>query len=349
MLNAAYLQIEDLGPVEPLGSQFGVWPQKTVPDDLLEPLFGEVEPDAFERQLFQSQDVLPPLATYLLLDAAKLQWGEAEIEDCGSAYRCLFRGKAGERLKDSAPYLIRLDQDSDFTKRLLTYDPDLPEEMTSAHLWHKSPGVIVRSRAGFDDLYRHFRKFTQVMDNDGKWYFVKFYDPAALPKLLEALGPNKARHFFGDLCARFICAVALDRGDKRLLSIREAEKNRDTPAQGFVLDKEVSRALDISQTDQFLRKALVFCKDNLPDASLAKGVTELEFLHHHFANARSDGFVLEDAVLLYLAAHWMMSDQEQDWRREVQHFLATSDCGQVQQAKILLQMALDRHQTRLAS
>ncbi|MFV0644700.1 MAG: hypothetical protein ACK5NN_09415, partial [Sphingomonadaceae bacterium] len=45
------------------------------------------------------------------------------------------------------------------------------------------PGIYVRSRGSLDDMWKHFRKFTRVQDESGKWAYLNFwhgYVPLAL-------------------------------------------------------------------------------------------------------------------------------------------------------------------------
>lgn len=188
----SYLIIEEIEGVEPLDAQQGVWPQKTVPDALMEPLFGQPEPTEDEIAHYGSQDQVPPMKTYAIVDAAKLQWGGSEIENCEMPYRCLFKGDAAQELKDVAPYLIELNAETSFTRTLFTHNKNMPDEMTSVHLWHKEPGIYIRSRANFEDLWRHFRQFTQIQDENNKWYFFRFWEPWVLREYLNSLCNDKS-------------------------------------------------------------------------------------------------------------------------------------------------------------
>ncbi|OKH86236.1 DUF4123 domain-containing protein [Thalassospira sp. TSL5-1] len=191
-----YLAYDDIADPSPLDDQFGVWPVKNVPDMLLDPLFGQLEPE--NSEIAQDGDVSrgPVMRTYAIIDAAKLQSGFDEIAECGLPCRCLFKGQAAQDLKDVAPYLLELDPSADMTRRLLTYNPKLPESMTTAHLWHKEPGIYIRSCIGFEDIWRHFRKFVRIQDESGKWFYFRFWEPSVLSQLPDILAPENGKLFF---------------------------------------------------------------------------------------------------------------------------------------------------------
>lgn len=164
----SYLIIEEIEGVEPLDAQFGAFPKKTVPDALYEPLFGQPEPTEEERTQFGN--TVPPLKTYAVLDAAKVPMLPTLLETSGLKYQCLFQGEAEKELRDVAPYLVQLEKGSAFTRNLFT------SSAMPADLWDKEPGIYIRSRAEFDKVRKHFRKFTRIQDENGKWFLFRFWD-----------------------------------------------------------------------------------------------------------------------------------------------------------------------------
>ncbi|WP_170207230.1 DUF4123 domain-containing protein [Roseinatronobacter monicus] len=173
-----WLQVEDLGPVEPLDAQFGVHPKKSAPDALRDALFGQPAPSDAEREAF-GQDI-PPLATYAVLDATKMPYLLTSLlESSGLRYQSLFQGEAQEELGEHAPYLVELKDGHDFTRRLFT-GPD-----GIGGLWEKELGIFIRSRAGFDALRKHLRKFTRVQDETGKWFYFRFWEGGPLGEYLK--------------------------------------------------------------------------------------------------------------------------------------------------------------------
>lgn len=184
-----YLHIEEIEGVEPLDAQFGVHPLKTVPDALYEPLFGQPEPSAAEVVQYGGADKVPPLNTYAILDAAKVVNFVVMLEASGLEYRCLFKGKAAEEMRDVAPYVVRLEEGNDFTRNLFSKDP---EQDVPWFMWDKKPGIYVRSRGALADMWKHFRKFTKVQDENGKWFYFRFWEPiGATAPLFDFISDNR--------------------------------------------------------------------------------------------------------------------------------------------------------------
>ena len=218
---ANYLIIEEIEGVEPLDLQFGVHPRKTVPDRLYEPLFGQPEPSDAEIGQYGSAEAVPPMRTYAILDAAKMPYLlTGFIERSELPYQCLFQGKAAEELKEHAPYLVELTEDNDFTAKLLTG----PKGVNG--LWEKELGVYVRSRAEFAEVRKHFRKFTRVQDEQGKWYYFRFWEGIHLLSICR-----KNQHEFSDNIANSLIkrdVSILLRSKKRMYRVTrklEEEKN----------------------------------------------------------------------------------------------------------------------------
>jgi len=172
-----YLHIEEIKSVEPLDSQFGVHPPKTVPDALYQPLFGQPDPIPVEVAQYGDADKVPPLNTYAILDAAKVVNFVEMLEASGLEHRCLFKGEAAEEMRDVAPYVVRLEEDVDFTRNLFSFDP---EQEVPWFMWDREPGIYVRSRGSLEEMWRHFRKFTKVQDEDGKHSYFRSWETRIL-------------------------------------------------------------------------------------------------------------------------------------------------------------------------
>jgi len=172
-----YLHIEEIEGVEPLDMQFGVHPPKTVPDALYEPLFGQPDPTPAEVAQYGSAEKVPPLHTYAILDAAKVVNFVEMLEASGLEHRCLFKGEAAQEMRDVAPYVVRLEEGVDFTRNLFSHDP---EQEVPWFMWDREPGIYIRSRGSLDDMWKHFRKFTKVQDEDGKHSYFRSWETRIL-------------------------------------------------------------------------------------------------------------------------------------------------------------------------
>ncbi|UWQ79509.1 DUF4123 domain-containing protein [Leisingera sp. S132] len=187
--NQPVLQLEfgTLAEVEPLGTQFGADQPKTVPDILHPAIFGQPglgdEPEGKRR-----------LNTYALLDAAKVPALLELLETSGLEHRCLFKGTAYDELKEAAPWIVRLEEGNSFTRSLFTHS-DAPW-----HLWDAEPGLYLRSRGTLEQMWQQLRKFTRVRDENGKWFYFRFWEADCLINYLgfaETHGQSDFRPLFG--------------------------------------------------------------------------------------------------------------------------------------------------------
>lgn len=110
------------------------------------------------------------MQTYAILDAPKVMNLPDLLESSGMKHRCLFKGDAYDELKYVAPWLVCLEEDNSLIRNLFTLSD------ASYHLWNKEAGIFIRSRHDFDSLWRHFRKFTRIQDENKKWFYWRFWD-----------------------------------------------------------------------------------------------------------------------------------------------------------------------------
>jgi hypothetical protein len=191
---ADWLEVDGSLQVAPLDAQFGLKTKKTVPDGLRDLLFGQPEPTDAERARFGAD--VPPMGTYAVLDAAKRPYLlSGQLGASGLRHASLFQGAVQENLGERAPYLVELTVESDFTRRLFTGPPD------KSGLWPHELGIFMRSRAGFDALRKHLRKFTYIPDKDGKMWFLRFWDCRIVADLLRAYVEDGLDRMFAEVTA----------------------------------------------------------------------------------------------------------------------------------------------------
>jgi len=173
----SYLTTVEIPDVKPLDSQMGVWPQKSAPDALVGPLFGH--PDPTEAEVAKYGSRITPLKTYAILDAAKMSYLLTGLLDASNLrFRCLYQGEAEDELGEVAPYLVEIEQNNSFTKALFTnLEPPVG-------LWSANLGIFLRSRASFEEMRQHLRKFTRIQDQHGKWRFFNFWDGRVASEVL---------------------------------------------------------------------------------------------------------------------------------------------------------------------
>ncbi len=270
-----HLMIETLEGVEPLDMQMGVWPPKTVPDVLYEPLFGQPEPTEAEVEAAGGDsEAVPPMQTYAILDAAKV-FGLADMLDTsGLEHRCLFKGDAYDELKDVAPWIVRLEEGSDFTRNLFTVGKE------PWFMWDKEPGIYVRSRGTLDDMWRHFRKFTRVQDEDGKWYYFRFWEGSficfilsytrhedLLVQLVSLYGhrkqsiPQKAV-VYNESNFVILQVNKLTNSALHTVSFKQAILEFGIWKQAHELWREFSRSSSSTKKEVYVKECLDFCRVN---------------------------------------------------------------------------------------
>lgn len=175
--------IEDLAPLD---AQTDTTERKSVPPPLFDTLFGPMG------------DATPD--TFAILDAAKIADLPEILQGSELEHQCLFTGAAFEELGHVAPWIIRLEDDNNFTRSLFTHT-EPPSPWTH---WAKDAGIYLRSAAPLKALASHFRKFTKVRmegvpDGDrGAWQYFRFYEPEQSALYFNAIRawPDRMAQFY---------------------------------------------------------------------------------------------------------------------------------------------------------
>lgn len=182
------------------------WEKEWIAPELKNLLFGQMEAEDDTNSIL--------LRTYLIVDAylyTKIRgFFDLDLID-EIPVKCLFQGKAGEQLKAVAPYLI------DLTLSEIAWDDK--DKISDFHKyyfdkqWHQGTGIFVRSTIGIEGIYQHFRKFTQLQDEHGKWYFFRFWEPKIFRDYMNDLShqEGKIMKWFGGN-AREITMIAIITG-----------------------------------------------------------------------------------------------------------------------------------------
>lgn len=184
------LRIAAVENVEPLDRQFGVQPKKTVPEALYDTLLGQPDPSITEIAAAGGDPAaVPAMRTYAILDAAKVMNLPELLAASELKHHCLFKGQSFDELKNVAPWIAQLEKGNEFTRRLFTG----PKGING--LWDKEPGIYIRSRASLEDMQRHFRRFTRILDENGSWFYFRFWEAGYAESYFTALGahPEKLR------------------------------------------------------------------------------------------------------------------------------------------------------------
>ena len=217
-----YLLCHQINNVELLDRQFGRHPQIFAPDEIFKLLFPNtpIPPDMtqlgwsenHQEPLFPSpvwdentlkKDIarfgepLPELKCYFILDANKHKLLEPETFHC--RIENLFQGEFAEITKEIGPYLVEVIPYPDYKAESELMGLFSDEGAMTRFNWHEELGIFIHSRYDFDTVLHHLRHFPVMKDENGKWFFFRFYDPKVLRNYLDviATSPEKLNKFFG--------------------------------------------------------------------------------------------------------------------------------------------------------
>ena len=232
-----YLLCHQINNVKLLDRQFGRHPKVFAPDEIFKLLFPNtpIPPDitqpgwsenwqeptflmpvldekTLEKDTALFGEPLPELKCYFILDANKHKYLEPENFHC--RIESLFQGEFADITKDIAPYLVEVIPYPDDSSESELMGLFSDEGAMTRFNWHEELGIFIHSRYDFDTVLRHLRHFPVMKDENGKWFFFRFYDPKVLRNYLEviATSPEKLNKFFG-YEKRIIHAFASGIGD----------------------------------------------------------------------------------------------------------------------------------------
>ena len=217
-----YLLCHQINNVKLLDRQFGRHPQIFAPDEIFKLLFPNtpIPPDMtqlgwsenHQEPVFPSpvwdentlkKDIalfgepLPELKCYFILDANKHKFLKPESFHC--RIENLFQGEFAEITKEIGPYLVEVIPYPDYKAESELMGLFSDEGAMTRFNWHEELGIFIHSRYDFDTVLHHLRHFPVMKDENGKWFFFRFYDPKVLRNYLDviATSPEKLNKFFG--------------------------------------------------------------------------------------------------------------------------------------------------------
>ena len=217
-----YLLCHQINHVELLDRQFGRHPQIFAPDEIFKLLFPNtpippnmtqlgwsenhqepVFPSPVWDENTRKKDIalfgepLPELKCYFILDANKHKLLEPERFHC--RIENLFQGEFAEITKEIGPYLVEVIPYPDYKAESELMGLFSDEGAMTRFNWHEELGIFIHSRYDFDTVLHHLRHFPVMKDENGKWFFFRFYDPKVLHDYLAIIAkrPAKLNKFFG--------------------------------------------------------------------------------------------------------------------------------------------------------
>jgi hypothetical protein len=153
--------------------------------------------------------------TFAVLDGASVPGLLEKLEQWKPEHVCLYRGELKPDLAAAAPYLVRLEPESEMTEWIL------------AKGWGNHWGIFATSEADLQAMRQHFRRLLTVYDEKGKPLLFRFYDPRVLRVYLPTCNPQELSTMFGPV----IGYVAEDEPATRILSFRAHDGKLNTRQQ----------------------------------------------------------------------------------------------------------------------
>ncbi|HTW57165.1 MAG TPA: DUF4123 domain-containing protein [Terriglobales bacterium] len=207
----------------------------------------------------------------------------------GSKAISLFTGTAKEQYWQVAPYLFHVD-------------PELLRWMV-AKLWKEPWGIFALSKAGFEDLRLHFKKFLLAQLPDGKVWFFRYYDPRILKTYLPVCQPWELEKFFGP-----VRAFAVAGGEEEKPMIVQGLKNSLRPpgAGGeaslwWKIRPEQQQQFKKSAETSFVNRCAQFLRDKLPEQAGALPYPVLrQRVEVGIARAQSYGVTWRSSLLMFV-------------------------------------------------
>ena len=136
--------------------------------------------EAVEGLLFSSD-----ARVFAILDGAAVGDLLTPLYEHLPEFECLYRGEIQPDIAEVAPYLVRLERGTEFTKWVLEQG------------WGNHWGIFAVADAELLALRRHFRRFLTVHDADGKPLYFRYYDPRVLRVYLPTCNAGELRAVFG--------------------------------------------------------------------------------------------------------------------------------------------------------
>lgn len=263
-------------PVFPLP----VWDENTLKKDIA--LFGEP---------------LPELKCYFILDANKHKFLKPESFHC--RIENLFQGEFAEITKEIGPYLVEVIPYPDYKAESELMGLFSDEGAMTRFNWHEELGIFIHSRYDFDTVLHHLRHFPVMKDENGKWFFFRFYDPKVLRNYLDviATSPEKLNKFFG-YEKRIIHAFGSGIGDSFYYYQIKAlpEDTRNIPI--ILTDFEIKGFKDKKWLET-REKMVGYILKTYPHVY---SPLEQEQLIKHLDEARNKNYIYEIAIVQYAVA-----------------------------------------------
>jgi hypothetical protein len=132
---------------------------------------------------------------YAVLDGASVKDLLARFDEHQPERVCLYRGELAPDMAVVAPYLVRLEDETEFADWVIGKG------------WGAHWGVFAVAHADLDAMRRHLRRLLTVYSPEGKPMLFRYYDPRVLRTFLPTCNADELGKLFGPV-ASFVCEDA---------------------------------------------------------------------------------------------------------------------------------------------
>ncbi len=126
---------------------------------------------------------------FVVLDGASVPELPQKLYRLKVESECLYRGDLKPDLAEVAPYLVRLEANSEVADWVLREG------------WGNHWGIFALSGEDLRSMRQHFRRFLMVYDEGGNPMYFRFYDPRVLRTYLPICNGGEAAALFGPVTA----------------------------------------------------------------------------------------------------------------------------------------------------
>jgi hypothetical protein len=158
--------------------------------------------ESIGEQLFSGEDA----NLFAVLDGASVPGLLDKLYGLSPGFCCLLAGEVAPDMAEVAPYLVQLEQGSEFTSWVIDEG------------WGNHWGIFAATGADFRAMRRHFRAFLTVYDQGGRPLRFRYYDPRVLRAYLPTCNAAELATVFGPVTTYLL----EDADPGTLLQFREA-------------------------------------------------------------------------------------------------------------------------------
>lgn len=251
--------------------------------------------------LFDQPEQGKTLRTYFIVDPTlrKKVVGEFDLDEdkLGIPLKCLFKGEKGEELKEAAPYLLDMTLPEGVLNSF-EHIPSFHKEFFDKHRGMDT-GIFIRTKAKFDDVWNHFRRFTKVqMEENKRWVFFRFWDPRTLSTFLEVLDENDAHKFM-----RAFQLIGPAGKSLKTYQIRypiSEEESRALPT--LIMKDKYIKAFSEYRMNVFIAKLDDFVSEQSADFAKLDDAEKKQRLHEYVKESKYFKINIEQAVANFVLA-----------------------------------------------